>query len=101
MCGLTYIAVIPYLGRRKSVAESAPPVREQNLLVWWIGLAVAAGIWSASNAAHGDANNAAQHAILAAAFVICALIAWFKDRASSATHPPPSEPGFVASDDRG
>lgn len=101
MCGLTWVALIPYFTRRNSVAGATPPVRERNLLVWWIGLAAAAGVWSAINAAHDDANNAAQHALLAGVFVICALIAWSRDRASSPAHPPPSEPGLVASDERG
>ena len=80
MCGLTWIALVPYVVLRKR-GETSPPIREQNLLKWWIGLSVAAGAWSASNAADGDANNAAQHALLAGAFVVCALIAWSRDRA--------------------
>lgn len=93
LCGLTWIALIPYLTRRSKVAEVTTPNRERNLLPWWIGLAVAAGIWSASNAIRDDANNAAQHAILAGTFVICALIAWSRDRAINAGHATASEPG--------
>jgi len=85
LCGLTWIALIPYLGRRNSVAGVNPPTRERNLLAWWLGLAAAAGIWSASNAGQGDSNNAAQHVILAGIFLICALIAWTRDRAASVT----------------
>lgn len=100
LCGLTWIALIPYLIRRSKVAGAAPPIRERNLLRWFIVLAVAAGVSVAYNAAQGDANNAAQHTILAGTFVVCALVAWSRDRAVQAAHPHPHEAGFAASDDR-
>ena len=91
LCGLTWVALLPYVLMRKRVAPVAPPTRERNLLRWWIVLAVAAGIWSATDAARDDANNTAQHAILAGTFVVCALIAWSRDRALEATSADPSE----------
>lgn len=101
LCGLTWIALIPYLGRRRSMAGTTAPVREQNLLRWWIVLAALAVAWSALNAAQHDGNNTAQHALLAGTFVACAAIAWSRDRASHDARPQPSTtPPAVAADDR-
>ena len=80
LCGLTWVAVIPYLIVRNRVAIPTPPSRERNLQRWWIVLAFAAAVWAATDIAHDDANNAAQHAILSATFVVCALIAWSRAR---------------------
>lgn len=91
LCGLTWVALIPYFVIRKRLDGATAPTRERNLLRWWIGLAVAAAVWSASNAAQDDANNAAQHALLAGTFAVCALIAWSRDRAPDTTHAHPSE----------
>jgi len=89
LCGLTWIALIPYLGRRRSMAGTGTGLREQNLLRWWIVLTVLAVVWSAINAAQDDVNNAVQHGLLAGTFVVCAAIAWSRDRASQIATPQP------------
>lgn len=98
LCGTTWIALIPYFIFRKKVDATTPATRERNLLLWWVALAVAAGIWSASNAADDDNNSAAQHALLAGIFVVCAVIAWSRDRAMSAAPAPTNDPGVAVSD---
>jgi hypothetical protein len=101
LCGLTWLALIPYLLSRRRAAPVTEPVREQNLLRWWVVLAVGAAVWSTSDAANDDANNAAQHSILFATFVVCALIAWSRDRAAPVAHPEPDELGVLGSDQSG
>lgn len=92
LCGLTWIALIPYLRRRNSVSEATLPGRERNVMWWWVGLAGAALVWSAINGYQDDANNAAQHGLLAGIFVICALVAWSRDRVAGDAQPQPSKP---------
>ncbi|GAC1439404.1 MAG: hypothetical protein NVSMB55_00750 [Mycobacteriales bacterium] len=84
LCGLTWIALIPYFRSRPHVTDAAQPISERNLLRWWIVLAVVAAAWSASNVASNHANPAAQHALLSAIFVACALTAARRDRAALA-----------------
>lgn len=91
LCGLTWVALIPYLIVRNRVAGVTPPTRERNLLLWWIVLALAAAVWSSTDVARDDGNNAAQHAILSGTFVVCALIAWSRDRTVKTTPAHPSE----------
>ena len=90
LCGLTWVALIGYFMTRNRPLE-ARPTRERTLLKWWIVLAVGATVWSATDGAHHDTNNAAQHAILSATFVVCAVIAWSRDRVLQTTHAPLSE----------
>ncbi|GAC1442791.1 MAG: hypothetical protein NVS3B26_07050 [Mycobacteriales bacterium] len=97
LCGLTWVALIGYFRSRKAVAATTPRTQERNLLRWWIVLTAVAAAWSASNAASSDANDACQHAILAAIFVVCALIAWSGDRAAREASQL-AEPPSVASD---
>lgn len=80
LCGLTWVAVIPYFIMRRRVADDTAPTQERNLLTWWIGLALATAYWASTQLAHHDVNNGTQHVLLAGLFVACALIAWSRDR---------------------
>lgn len=81
LCGLTWIALVPYLTRRRDPAGAATFPKERNVPWWFAGLAGLAGVWSATNALQGDSNNAAQHGLLAGVFVVCVLVAVSRDRA--------------------
>ncbi len=87
LCGLTWIALIPYFSLRRRLDGAAASGPERNLTGWWAVLAVAAAGWAASNLARDDANNGAQHALLAGAFLVCAVVAWERDRKPAAAHP--------------
>lgn len=82
LCGLIWVPLVPYLVLRRR-APRATRVPERNLLRWWILLAVAVAVQSGFNASHDDANNATQHAILSGIFVVCALVARSRDRATA------------------
>lgn len=85
LCGITFIAVIPYFVLRRKVKTGAkPPVRERNLLKLWIVLTVVTIIWAYSQLSRHEVNDAAQHFILAAIFLTCAFIAWYRDRHQTA-----------------
>ena len=98
LCGLTWIALIPYLTRRNGLAGAAASPRDRNVPWWFAGLAGLAVAWSATNAVQDDSNNAAQHGLLAGIFVVCALIAASRDRGDQT---PPLQPRAATSDDRG
>ena len=89
LSGLTWVALIPYLVLRRCPATVTAPARERNLLVWWVVLAGASAVWASSDATRDDANNAAQHALLAVAFTVCGLVAWSRDRELGRRHPDP------------
>ena len=99
LCGLTWVALIAYVRARKDGSTATPPVRERNMLRWFIGLALLAAAWSASDVVKDDANNAAQHAILAATFAVCALIAGLRDRAARGATAGPTDPSLAASEE--
>lgn len=80
LCGLTWIALIPYIVSRRRAAEGAAPRPERNLQGWWVVLTVASVVWAATDFAGDDTNNGAQHALLSVTFAVCALIAWSRDR---------------------
>lgn len=93
LCGLTWIALVPYLRRRSNTADSVPVARERSVPWWFAGLAGLAVIWSVANASQGDSNNAAQHGLLAGIFAVCAVIAWSRDRlVGDATRQPQDSP---------
>lgn len=87
LCGLTWVALIPYLSLRRRMDGAATTKPEGNLTWWWAVLAVAAAGWAASNLARDDANNGAQHGLLAGAFLVCAVVAWERDRRPATAHP--------------
>ena len=80
LCGLTWVAVVPYLYMRRRLPGNTAPTQERNLTGWWIVLALGAAVWASTDAARGDANNSAQHAILTVIFAACGLLAWSRDR---------------------
>ncbi len=81
LCGITFIGLIPYfILRRKVKTETNSPIRERNLLKLWLVLTVVAIVWSNNELSHHDFNNAAQHFLLAAIFIGCAVYAWYRDR---------------------
>lgn len=87
LCGLTFVAVIPYLVMRTRVADGSAPSRERNLLKWWIWGALASAVWASSQLANDDLNNGSQHVLLTGLFVACALIAWSRDKKLETTQP--------------
>ena len=87
LCGLTWVALIPYLFLRRRVEGGNAPTKERNLLRWWIVLALASAVWASSELAREDANNGAQHVLLTGIFVVCGLIAWSRDREQVTTQP--------------
>lgn len=86
LCGLTWVALIPYLVIRRRSAGGDVPTQERNLLTWWVVLAVASAVWAFTNYRDDDANNGTQHALLAGTFAVCALLAAARDRKPEATH---------------
>lgn len=82
LSGISYVAIIPYLILRNNASRIKSNSQERNLLTLWIVLSISTAIWATNQASHQDFNNAAQHFLLTAIFVSCAVLAFYRDHRS-------------------
>lgn len=70
LVGITWLAVIPYLGARRALSEgptqSSPSGEERHLPLVWLAVVAAGFVWSALDVVGDHRTNLIQHAILTA-----------------------------------
>lgn len=70
LVGITWIALIPYLGARRVLfggpTESSPSGEERHLPLLWLAIVAAGSVWTALDVAGEHRTNLIQHAILTA-----------------------------------
>lgn len=87
LVGITWIALIPYLGARRALSggltQSSPTGEERHLPLVWLAIVAAGVVWSALDVAGDHRTNLIQHVILTAVAAAVGVRAMLLERRAS------------------